>query len=467
MNKIKELREKLAKQLAEMKAANESIDKGADDAAKTAARAAFEAKRAEVEATQKSLEDAIDDQKRLDASEKALGDADAATIAINKRGSVTAPAQATDHETKAVDHERVFQKYLANGTKFLSGEELSAFGPDKSKGFSEKSEGGVMLPRRLAVKMFGVRWAKQVGMSDADIMRATKASVMVSGTPALGGYTVPEDFRLPVLDLTPEPVHILPRATIIPAPTGEVTMPMAKQTDANEFGGMAGAWVNEAGAKPQTDTQFDQVKITAYEYAMYTQVSIRLLSRSAIAMENWITTKGRQVCLDALDAAFINGDGNGKPTGILQTAGIRLQGRSEAGTVVRDDLVALKYALKPYHRAGGTYILNDSVANALELAKDGEGRPLFAASVANGMYDRLCGYPFITSTRLPALGTQGDAMFVDLREYYVAMEQDVVVKRSDDYDIVHNVATIVMFVVAGGKLVQPRVAAVLDDATAS
>ena len=46
---------------------------------------------------------------------------------------------------------------------------------------------------------------------------------------------------------------------------------------------------------------------------------------------------------------------------------------------------------------------------------------------------------------------------------HAPMEQDIVIKRSDDYDIVHNVATIVIFVVVGGKLVQPRVCAILGN----
>jgi HK97 family phage major capsid protein len=249
--------------------------------------------------------------------------------------------------------------------------------------------------------------------------------------------------------------------------TGEVTWPKAVQTDANEYGGMTAAWINEAASKTQTDTQFTQEKIATHELAMYTEISHTLLRRSPIAIEQWIATRARQVCMDAMDAAFINGDGNGKPLGLLQTTGIRTVGRTTADTVVRTDLVNLKYALKPYHRAGAVFVAEDGVIKALEELEDNEGRPLFTANAATGIFERLAGYPFIATTRNPTLGTEGDVLFADLREYYIPMEQDIMVKRSDDYKFQNNCTALAIFVHVGGKLVQPRTCAILGDVGAS
>jgi HK97 family phage major capsid protein len=287
---------------------------------------------------------------------------------------------------------------------------------------------------------------------------------MVSSDPALGGYTIPEDFKLPVLDLAPEQPHMMQRCTVIPAPTGEVTMPKSVQTDGDEYGGMTGAWIAEAGLKPATDTSFEQVKIAAHEYAMYTEVSHRLLSRSPIAMENWILTKGRQKVMEELDNVIANGDGTGKPLGILNTAGIRTQTRVAANAIGNTDIVNLKYQLLPQHRAKGVFIANDGALQSIELLEDTQNRPLFKSAIANGPDTMMAGYPYFSTTRTPNLGTTGDLMFVDLSEYYVAMEQDIVVRRSDDFKFQNNVASFAIYVVVGGRLVQPRVASVLDAA---
>ncbi|MCK5607730.1 phage major capsid protein, partial [Candidatus Pacearchaeota archaeon] len=426
---------------------------------------AFDEKRDEVKAIQAELDTAMADAEDK-KSFKASADKAASMTQINlPEGASLGSAEAIDHVKELVEKERVFEKHIERGLnhKMMSGEEMKALAPREGTTFSTNVDGGVCVPPAMAVKMFGLKWAKSVGYSDYELNNICKASTMLSSSDILGGYTVPQDFRLPMLDLPTEQPHILQRATVLPAPTGELTFPKGAQTDDNEYGGMAGSWIAEGGAKSKTDTQFEQVKIATHEFAMYTQISTRLLARSAIGMENWIATRGRQVCLDAMDKAFINGDGDGKPLGILQTTGIREVKRQTAGTVDRKDTTNLKYALQPYHRGAGVYVMNDGVLQALENLEDAEGRQLFTASMANGPFDRLGGFPYINSTRSPLIGVDGDCTFVDLREYYIPMEQDVVIKRSDDFAITNNLATIVIFVAVGGELVQPRVASTLVD----
>ena len=464
---IKALQEKLEKLFGEMKSLDGAISKSADEEGKATARSAFEAKRAELEVVQGELDAALLKAEKEAAIQKSLNRASDNLKAQVPAGAklATVEVQAKDHDADLRHQEKCFHSYIEGGAKMLSGEEMELMQPN-SKSF-DQGAGGVKLPTSFAIKMFGTRWAKSVGYSDSEIHRVMKASTMVSSSDALGGYTVPEDFRAILLQTPVEAPHILPRATIVPAPTGEVTWPKAVQTDANEYGGMTASWINEAASKVQTDTQFTQEKIACHELAMYTEISHTLLRRSPIALEQWIATRGRQVALDAMDAAFINGDGNGKPLGMLQTDGVRLVGRTTADTVVRSDLVNLKYALKPYHRAGAVFVAEDGVIKTLEELEDNEGRPLFTANAATGIFERLAGFPFIATTRNPALGVEGDVLFADLREYYVPMEQDIMIKRSDDYKFQNNVASVAIFVVVGGKLVQPRTCAILGDVGAS
>ena len=455
---IKEMRAALKKAMASMDDVNAEMKGKEGDELKS-----LDEKHATLAAEAKGLMTKLDDAATKAKQDKDMAASLEATKALEEADfpeTKKTKAAATDPSHKHKDHENLFLEYMQDGPKLMSSNERDFLSPDTNAGF-DKGAGGASMPLSLKIKMLGYKWAMSVGHSPAEISSAMKASTMVSSSDALGGYTVPQDFRLPVLDLPPEPPSVTDRVTMVPAPTGEITMPKAVQTDENEFGGMTGAWINEAGTKPKTDIQFIQEQITAHEYAMHTQISHRLLSRSVIGMENWVTTKGRQVCINALDNAVITGDGNGKPLGFLETSGIRQVTRNTASTVTYEDLVNLKYALQPQHRARGIFVVNDSILQALELTKDIQGRPLFTASTANGIYDRLVGYNYVSSTRMPNLGVEGDIAFIDLSEYYLAMEEDIVVKRSDDYAFVNNVATIAIFVVAGGKFLQPRVGAIL------
>ena len=465
---IKAKRENVDKLFKAMNDLDVAIEKAEGDEAKAEARKAFEEKRDEVEAAQDDLEVACakaEKQASIEKSLKRASDLAETEVPAGAKLAAAPEASAKDYDDELRHQEKCFHRYIANGAKGLSGEEMDLM-QSKSNKF-EEGAGGVKLPTSFAISMLGVKWAKSVGYSDQAIARTMKASTMVSSTDALGGYTVPEDFRATLLQTPVEAPHILPRATVVPSTTGEVTWPKAVQSDSNEYGGMTASWINEAGEKPQTDTQFTQEKIATHEIALYTEISHTLLRRSALALEQWIGTRGRQVLLDAIDSAAINGDGNGKPLGILNTTGIRTVARQTANTVVRKDLVELKYALQPYHRAGAVYVAEDGVIKTLEELEDNEGRPLFTANTATGIFERLAGYPFISTTRNPELGVEGDIFFCDLREYYMPMEQDIMIKRSDDYKFQNNVASIAIFAHVGGKLVQPRTCAALSDVDAS
>ena len=329
---IEEMRKSLEELMATMKEVSVSME-GKSGEELEALKVKHTASYDEAKSIQLDLDSAISAKQKEAEMEKSLETAKSFSKAVLPK----VPAQAIDVSQKYRDHETLFRKFIGSGEKMMSGNEMKELEPSTNSSF-QAGAGGASMPLSLKIKMLGVPWALKVGVSKDKIDACLKAT-MVSSTPSLGGYTVPEDFRLPVLDLPIEQAHILDRATVVPTTTGEVTMPKSAQEDGDEFGGMVGAWISEAGEKPATDTTFEQVKIPAYEYAMHTQISHRLLSRSPVAMEQWIANKGRQVCLDALDTAFISGNGSGKPLGILNTTGIREVTRETGGEVCQKDLV--------------------------------------------------------------------------------------------------------------------------------
>lgn len=430
-----------------------------------------------------------------DASEKAEKDMDTATDALeegvkaaekNKRrkdlgasakslAGVKAPfgaatgsgisAEPTDGQREELEVEAAFVKYCERGSKGLSGQEVALLEP-KSSSF-ESGKAGVVMPKRLKRFIFGRDWVDAMDRPEerakmiADCLVQGKALPAISAVNTQGGFLVPPDFRPQVFELPTEEPHILPRATVVRSTTGTIQFPRLVQTDQNEYGAVAVAWTGEGQDKPEAEAKFEQVTINTHELSAWTQLSHRLLKRSAIDLEGFLGALFRRAILSALDNAFLNGTGVGQPLGILQTAGIRVVARAGAAAVSYADLVNLKYALQPYHRAPAIYIAEDGVLLAFELTLDALRRPIFTPSVANGIFDRLLGRPYIGTTRQPTVGNQGDMIFLDPKQYIVAMEEEIVVRRSDDYDFPKNVASFAFFMVAGGQDVQPRTVAVL------
>jgi HK97 family phage major capsid protein len=239
--------------------------------------------------------------------------------------------------------------------------------------------------------------------------------------------------------------------------------PRLVQTDANEYGGVVFQWLDEAHEKPETEPVFEDLTIHCHECAGYTELSHTLIRRSALDVESILRTLYSEAAEDTIDNVIIAGSGVGQPTGIINTAGIRLVNRHVAGAVDYTDLVHLKHAVRPFHRRRATFAEGDDVDEALELSVDTHGRPLYNASMANGPYDRLVGYPYNVTVRTPALGTAGDIIYGNPAMYILAVEQEVLIDSSDHFKFQENKRAYRLFFSIGGIAVLPRAFAILGE----
>lgn len=442
----------MKKNLADQKAAFKALSEATEDDAKTAAqekldglKSAYEGLKAQADEAKARIE--------AEAEVKALEGLETEPV-IDAKAKIdgAAPAEAKDHNAEAKAHEDAFYKLMAGGVQDLSGKEMELLTP-KSTSFKDGKK-GVVMPKSLATMIMGKGYARSMGF-------VGKALPMLS-TDALRSALIPEEYIANLLMLPAEPAHVMDRATVVPTQTGTLTWPVGVQTDANEYAGVTVGWISEGAQKPDSEAEFEQLQISAHELAAYTELSFRLLNRSAIQMEPLLARLFRGAVMDALDTAFLTGSGTGQPLGIVNTTGIRTVARTTAGTVVWQDYVNLEFQLRSYHRAGAEYAVQDAVLRVNKLATDTDGRQLFTRSVADGMYDRLNGYRYWGTHRLPAIGTTGDVVFAQWREYIIPMEQEVVIKSSDDFRFRNNLRSYVVYVVVGGEMSQPRAAAILE-----
>ncbi len=362
------------------------------------------------------------------------------------------PALPRDHAAEAQARTLIFFKFLSGGRPALSGQESTLVQP-KSDRF-KNGQDGIVIPDAIASRIGGPNYSRMF----------EKAIPMISSDSDRSAL-IPQEYIAELLRMRTEEPHILDRAQIVPTTTGTITWPKLVQSDSDEYGSVSVKWISEAEEKPSTEAKFEQQTITAYELAAYTELSHSLISRSAIGMEALIGDLFRMATQDAMDTAFLTGNANGKPTGILNTTGIREVARQTVGTVDYQDLIELEFNLRSYHRSGAIYLCSDPALKTFKGTLDTTGRPLFTPSVAGTLPDRLNGYAYLGTHRLPGLGSEGDIVFVDLSQYIIPMEAEIVVKTSDDYKFQNNVRAFVVFVIVGGELVQPRAASELKDVT--
>ena len=354
-------------------------------------------------------------------------------------------ASPRNYAREEIEHVKMFGKYLTG--EALSGQEQDHMRP-RSERWGSDAQKGMRIPMSVARALLGL----------------PVSAIPHLSTDADGGANLfDREYVQELLRLAPEPTTLLGRVRTVPTSTGEIRIPRLQQDDTNEYGGVSFDWIGEGAEKPETEVKLDQVPIVTHEAAGYTEVSHTLMRRSVFDLIGLLGQLFRDGMGDFMERAILTGTGSGQALGIVNTAGVREAGRQSAGQIHEDDLVEMTYEMQEQHLANAVWVMQRNEMKGLELRKDDINRPLFRASMANGPYDSLIGYPFVRTTRLPSAGEDGSAWLIDLRQYWLAVEQEIVMRTSEHFQFRKNLEALSIYVVFGGRLVQPRSAVKLVD----
>jgi HK97 family phage major capsid protein len=175
------------------------------------------------------------------------------------------------------------------------------------------------------------------------------------------------------------------------------------------------AWIAESGSYTPSDETITQGTISAFKAGTKIIVSEELLTDSSFDLEPFISTEfGERIGALAEDA-YINGDGAGKPTGLLDAASGLTVYTLPAGQVTTLTAAAILTALfqvPAQYRSDLAILVSDSLFVRLFTLVDSTGRPLWAQSLASGAPDTLGGLPIFTHPNLPASGANAKSMIV-------------------------------------------------------
>jgi len=257
--------------------------------------------------------------------------------------------------------------------------------------------------------------------------------IMQAGEAGKGLEAVPDAFFNKLLEKILEYGTILSSANVITTENhGELSIPTADDT------GNAGAWTAEGGAITPADLVTDNIKMGAHKVSTGVVVSTELLEDAFFDIETWLAGALGIRLARTFESAFINGDGSGKPLGIVaDTATVNVV---SAVTLVvdEDDMRNAIYALTPSQRLGAKFYVSDEQMKAMDEWKDTTGRPLLQAQAgatpADAVTSTLAGYPVVVNFELgdPAEVADVPVIFGNPISYWVRNIRNVTVKRSDE-----------------------------------
>jgi HK97 family phage major capsid protein len=272
-----------------------------------------------------------------------------------------------------------------------------------------------------------------------------------------GGYTVPPEFYQALMTVVAENTFIRPRAFVMPMAGATLQIPSLDITTVQSagvspfFGGVQMYWTAEAQTRTETEPQFKQLELKAWELSGYSVSSNVLLQDSVIGLEKFLMTLFGKAIAWFEEYAFLQGNGVGKPQGIL-TAGATIAGgghsgntqRDTANSVLFDDIAWMWSKLLPSSWGSAVWAFSPSVVPQLLQLKDGANRAIFI-SIDQGITKSpnwsLLGRPAFPTEKLPALGTKGDIILIDPALYVVGDRMSVEVAASEHVNFLKNQMT--------------------------
>jgi len=158
-----------------------------------------------------------------------------------------------------------------------------------------------------------------------------------------------------------------------------------------------------------------------------------------------------------MDDAFINGNGNEMPTGILNATG----GAEVAATIDAisyDSVIDLYFSVKPEYRKNGLWLMNDKTALVLRTLKDSAGNYLWRDSD-----DTILGKKVIFSEFMPDTDSGSKPIaFGDFSYYWIIGRRPIGVRTLSEKFATLDQLGYLAYEFLDGKLVRPETIKVIQ-----
>ena len=269
-----------------------------------------------------------------------------------------------------------------------------------------------------------------------------------------GTYLAPEEFKGKFDTALAKECVFRRLATVVRATSSEGKIQAVESTG-------AAAWVNEHASIPESADTVTQFAFSSFKLASMVRLKTVFVTDTAFPLENYLQGAFARRFGRAEEAAFLNGSGVDRPSGLLGETGASLGAAAASATAITyDEVVNLYFSLKAEHRANAVFLMHDDTAMALRVLKDTAGNPLW-----NAERETIFGKPVITSPAIPTMAAGKKAIvFGDLAQYWIIERQPLSVKRLDELYSVHDEIGFSASERLDGKLISPDAIKVLQMA---
>jgi len=245
-----------------------------------------------------------------------------------------------------------------------------------------------------------------------------KATGLNEATPSQGGYLLPPQIAAGIHQNMWSVGSVLSRFNPIRVTGNSLTINAVDESsraDGSRMGGVRGYWLAEAAQKTASKPKFRQIELKLKKVAALCYATDELLA-DVSALESWIGNEVPNELRFQVEAAIINGNGVGKPVGILQSGSLISATRTDASQIDAYDIGRMWARRLPGYN-DYVWFVNPAVYPQLLNMTIGD-MPVYAPSVRPDVpFGTLLGRPVIENEYCPNLGTVGDILLASPSAY--------------------------------------------------
>ena len=253
----------------------------------------------------------------------------------------------------------------------------------------------------------------------------TEQRALQEGTASEGGYLVPDQWASELQQARQEANIMRQIARVITTQSGTFNLPTVASDG-------SASWTQEENSYTESDTQFGNVTYSAYKAGTIMKITEELLQDNSFNLTSYITQEfGRRIgTLE--EAAFVDGNGSNKPTGVVNgsTAGVTA---ASATAITADELIDLFNSLAPQYRPFASWLMKDDTIKLVRKLTDSNGQYIWQPGLQASQPDTLLGRPVYASSSMPGPTTANKSvLFGDMSYYWIADRAGFSMQRLDE-----------------------------------
>lgn len=258
------------------------------------------------------------------------------------------------------------------------------------------------------------------GELDPRLRNASATTYGNEGSGADGGFAVPPDYRSEILSKVFGEDSLITLTDRLQSSSNTLTIPTDETTPWQTTGGIQAYWTAEGGTKTQSKPALGETTIKLHTLACLVPMTEDLLE-DAPAMGAYLNRKAPEKMDFKVSDAIVRGTGVGQPLGFLSSPAlvtVAAEGSQTAATINVTNLTKMWGRLPAGSMRSAVWLMHPDVVAQLPLMSLAN-QPVYLppGGVSGNMYGTLFGRPVIPHQVANTIGSLGDVMLVDLKQY--------------------------------------------------